>query len=534
MYLCTHKKYANIILNAMKINVVQFNTHTGGISANLEKIKQALDTPQSREALLTVFPANTLCGYPLYGTVVYNDLQKEAQSALQTLVDISEHRAFIVGMPLHVQDRGLCNALIFVQNRAIRAVVTKKYLNLDEQKYYVRGEGVQVIQDQNQKIAIGFYEDIKELSKSHAESLDIVLCCGCNVFDYNKPYRTRYKMQKIVESMNTSLVYVNRTGGEGSYLFAGGSMAINAAGNVLMQMPYFEDANSTIDLQIIENIDDHKPEVVELVFKALTMGIRDYFAKNGFKKALLGLSGGIDSALVAALAVYALGPENVHGVLMPSEYSSDHSITDAVALAKNLGISYDIIPISDVFHSLKTTMKPVFAGMPEDVTEENMQARIRGVILMAVSNKTGAVLLNTSNKSEAAVGYGTLYGDMCGALAVIADLYKNEVYELSNYINRNGELIPQNTIDKAPSAELRPDQKDSDSLPDYDELDAILSMHLECEMDFEQIVAEGHDADTVRRVLRMVKNNEYKRRQVAPILKVSPMTFGIDRKAPIS
>ena len=311
-------------------------------------------------------------------------------------------------------------------------------------------------------------------------------------------------------------------------------MAINAAGNVLMQLPYFEEDNQNVDLQMITNIEDEKPEVVELVHKALTMGIRDYFAKNGFTKAVLGLSGGIDSALVAALAVGALGPENVHGVLMPSEYSSDHSVNDAVSLAKNLGIGYDIIPISDVFHSLKTTMLPMFAGLPEDVTEENMQARIRGVILMAVSNKTGAVLLNTSNKSEAAVGYGTLYGDMCGALAVIADLYKNEVYELSNYINRNGEVIPQNTIDKAPSAELRPGQKDSDSLPDYDELDAILSMHLECEMDFEQIVAEGHDTDTVRRVLRLVKNNEYKRCQVAPILKVSPMTIGIDRKAPIS
>ncbi|MBO4740440.1 MAG: NAD+ synthase [Bacteroidales bacterium] len=518
----------------MKVNLVQLNLATGNVAKNLENIQAALDTPQSREALLSVFPSNTLCGYPLYNSVVYNDLQKEAQAALQKLVDISEHRAFIVGMPLHVQDRGLCNALIFIQNRAIRAVVTKKYLNLDEQKFFVRGEGVQVVQYQNQQIAIGFYEDIKELSKAHTPDLDIVVCCGCNVFDYNKPFRTRYKMQKIVESLNTSLVYVNRIGGEGGCLFAGGSMAINAAGNVLTQLPYFEEDNRNIDLQIIENIEDEKPEVVELVHKALITGIRDYFAKNGFTKAVLGLSGGIDSALVAALAVEALGSENVHGVLMPSEYSSDHSITDAVALAKNLGMSYDIVPISDVFHSLKTTMKPVFAGMPEDVTEENMQARIRGVILMAVSNKTGAVLLNTSNKSEAAVGYGTLYGDICGALAVIADLYKNEVYELSNYINRTGEVIPQNTIDKAPSAELRPGQKDSDSLPDYDELDAILSMHLDCEMDCEQIVAEGHDPDTVRRVLRLVKNNEYKRRQVAPILKVSPMTFGHDRKTPIS
>lgn len=518
----------------MKVNIVQLNMKTGDVAGNLEKIKNALDTPESKSALITVFPSNTICGYPLYSSVVYNDLQKEAQAALQTCIDISEHRAFIVGMPLHVQDRGLCNALIFVQNKAIRAVITKKYLNLDEQKYFVRGEGVQVIQYQNQKIAIGFYEDIKELSKSHSENLDMVICCGCTVFDYNKPYRTRFKMHKIVESMNTALVFANRVGGEGSFLFHGGSMAINAAGNVLVQQPYFKESSQLADLQLLTSINDEKPEVVELVHDALIMGIRDYFSKNGFKKAVLGLSGGIDSALVAALVAEALGGENVHGVLMPSEYSSDHSITDAVDLAKNLGMPYDIVPISDTFHSMKTALKPMFAGKPEDVTEENMQARIRGAILMAVSNKNGEVLLNTSNKSESAVGYGTLYGDMCGALAVIGDLYKNEVYELSYWINRNKEIIPQNTLTKAPSAELRPDQKDSDSLPDYDKLDAILSMLIEDEMDFDEICEEGFEPDMVRRVIKLVRNCEYKRRQAAPALKISPMTFCIDRKMPIS
>ena len=505
----------------MKINIVQLNLATGDVARNLENIQAALDTPQSRESLLSVFPANTLCGYPLYNAVVYNDLQKEAQAALQTLVDISEHRAFIVGLPLHVQDRGLCNALIFVQNRAIRAVVTKKYLNLDEQKFFVRGEGVQVVQYQNQKIAIGFYEDIKELSKTHTPDLDIVVCCGCNVFDYNKPFRTRYKMQKIVETLNSSLVYANRIGGEGGCLFAGGSMAINAAGNVLAQLPYFEEDNQTIDLQIIENIEDEKPEVVELVHKALVTGIRDYFGKNGFKKAVLGLSGGIDSALVAALATEALGSENVHGVLMPSEYSSDHSITDAVALAKNLGIGYDIIPISDVFHSLKTTMKPVFAGLPEDVTEENMQARIRGVILMAVSNKTGAVLLNTSNKSELSCGYGTLYGDLAGAIMVIADLYKLQVYELCRYINRDGERIPEHILTKAPSAELKPGQKDSDSLPPYEILDRVLHALNEEGLSEEEVEASFPDKAAARRAISLRHASAFKLMQIPQMLAVS-------------
>ena len=519
----------------MKINIVQINTKTGNVAENLQKVFDELEKPQSKEALLTVFPANTLCGSPLLSSVVYTDLQKQAQLALQECVQRSEHRAFIIGLPLHVQDRGLCNALVFVQNKAIRGIITKKYLDLDEQKYFVRGEGVQILQYQNQRIAIGFYEDLKELTKSqHLEKPDMVICCGCNVFNYNKPYRTRYRMHKIVELLNTSLVYANRVGGEGSYLYAGGSMALNAAGSVLCQLPYFEEGSYTTDLQLLESHDDEKPQVVELVYKALVMGIREYFHKNGLKKALIGLSGGIDSAIVAVLAADALGSENVRGVLLPSQYSSDHSVKDAVDLANNLGIQHDIVPIRDMFDQMKRTLEPIFNGMPEDVTEENMQARIRGSLLMAISNKTGAILLNTSNKSEAAVGYGTLYGDSCGALSVIGDLYKTEVYELAEYINRDEERIPRNTIEKAPSAELRPDQKDSDSLPDYNELDAILSMLIEDEMCFEEISEEGFEPATVERILKMVKNNEHKRLQTAPVLKISPMTFRLDRKMPIA
>ncbi len=519
----------------MKINIVQINTKTGNVQENLQKVFDELEKPQAKEALLSVFPANTLCGSPLMSSVVYTDLQKQAQLALQECVQRSEHRAFIIGLPLHVQDRGLCNALVFVQNNAIRAIVTKKYLDLDEQKYFVRGEGVQMLQYQNQKIAIGFYEDLKELTKSQSmEQPDMVICCGCNVFNYEKPYRTRYRMHKIVEHLNTSLVYVNRIGGEGSYLYAGGSMALNAAGSVLCQLPYFEEDSQTVDLQLLETIDDEKPPVVELVYKALVMGIREYFRKNGLKKALIGLSGGIDSAIVAVLAADALGGENVRGVLLPSQYSSDHSVNDAVALAKNLGMPYDIVPIKDMFEQMKKTLSPVFQGMPEDVTEENMQARIRGGLLMAISNKTGAILLNTTNKSEAAVGYGTLYGDSCGALSVIGDIYKTEVYELAEYINRTEERIPRNTIEKAPSAELRPDQKDSDSLPDYNKLDEILTMLIEDEMCYDEICEEVDDPELVARVLKLVRNNEHKRLQTAPVLKISPVTFRLDRKMPIA
>lgn len=518
----------------MNINIVQHNVITNNPEENLKWILEEIEKPQAEESLLTVFPACTLCGYPLFGSVAYTDIQKRAQAALQECIQHSEHRAFLIGMPLQIQDKGLCNAIVFVQNNAIRAIVTKKYLAPDEQKYFVRGEGVQIVNYQGQQIAIGFYEDLKELSKNHNEQPDIVICCGCNIFDYKKPYSIRYRMHKIVESLNASLVFVNRIGAEGPYLFAGGSMALNAAGSLLCQFPYFEEHSQNVDLQLLSSCEDEKPEVVELVYKALLMGIREYFAKNHLQRAVLGLSGGIDSALVCALAAAALGPENVHGILMPSQYSTDHSVKDAEDLARNLGVEYHIVPIAECFEAFKHTMKPVFGDRPEDVTEENMQARIRGTILMSYANKFGAIVLNTTNKSEAAMGYGTLYGDSCGAISVIGDLYKTEVYELSQWINRNGELIPTNSITKAPSAELRPGQKDSDSLPDYELLDAILNLHIEEQLSFDEIVEEGYDPDVVREVLRKVKINEWKRLQFAQQLKVSSMTFGLDRRVPIS
>ncbi len=518
----------------MKIHIVQHDVRTLRMEENREWIVAELESEASREALLTVFPACTVCGAPLFAAAGYTDVQKAAQAVLQELVARSEHRAFLVGMPLQLQDKGLCNALVFVQNGAIRAVVTKKYLTVDEQKYFVRGEGVQVIDFHDQRLAIGFYEDLKELSKGYVEQPDVVICCGSQVFDYQRPYRIRYRMTKIVETLNASLVYVNRVGGEGPYLYGGGSLAMNAAGGVLAQLPYFQEACRTVDMQSLDTEADEKPEAVELVYEALVCGLRDYFRKNGLQRAVLGLSGGIDSALVATLAVDALGAENVHGLLMPSQYSTDHSVADAIELANNLGMSYDIVAIAPLFEAFRQSLAPVFDGRAEDVTEENLQARIRGVLVMSYANKFGALALNTTNRSEAAMGYGTLYGDSCGALAVIGDLYKTEVYQLSEWINRNGIRIPQNSIDKAPSAELRPGQKDSDSLPDYAVLDAILNLYLDEGMCEDEIVEEGYDRDTVRLAIRKTRQNEWKRLQFAPQLKVSPMSFGLDRRWPIS
>ena len=522
-------------IKKMKVHIVQHDVRTLGLEENLAWIEAELASAESREALLTVFPACTVCGSPLFAAAGYSDVQKRSQAVLQRLVDASEHRAFIVGVPLQIQDKGLCNALVFVQNGAIRGVVTKKYLSVEEQRCFVRGEGVQVMDFHGQRLAIGFYEDLKELVKGHVEEADVLICCGGQVFDYQKPYRTRYRMAKIVETLGVSLVYVNRVGGEGSYLYGGGSMAMNAAGGVLAQLPYFEDGCATVDLQLLDaEVEDVKPEAVELVYKALVMGVRDYFRKNGLRRAVLGLSGGVDSALVCVLAVDALGAENVHGLLMPSQYSTDHSVADAEALARNLGVGYDVVPIKGMFDGLREAMRPIFAGREEDVTEENMQARIRGLMVMSYANKFGALALNTTNRSEAAMGYGTLYGDSCGALAVIGDLYKTEVYQLCEYINRDGERIPQHTIDKAPSAELRPGQRDCDSLPDYGVLDAVLGLYLDEGFSAEEIVAEGYEEALVERVVNGVKRNEWKRLQFPPQLKVSPVSFGLDRRWPVS
>jgi NAD+ synthase (glutamine-hydrolysing) len=351
------------------------------------------------------------------------------------------------------------------------------------------------------------------------------------------------------------LFYVNHVGAQTELLFDGGSLAINSDGKIVDELKYFEEdfkiydlrfeiydlkakAYEHINYQIIplgvkSKIKNQKSEI-ELVHDALVMGIKNYFQKLNFKQAILGLSGGIDSAVTAVLAVKALGKDNVKGVLLPSRYSSDHSIKDAECIAKNLGISYEIIKIEKSFLAFEETLKPLFAGKPFDLTEENIQARVRAVILMAISNKFGYILLNTSNKSEAAVGYGTLYGDMCGGISVIGDVYKTQVYDLANYINNKKEVIPINSIIKPPSAELRPDQKDSDSLPDYEILDKILFQYIEMTKGPDEILSMGFDENIVFKVLKMVNANEWKRYQMPPVLRISTKAFGMGRRMPIA
>jgi NAD+ synthase (glutamine-hydrolysing) len=330
---------------------------------------------------------------------------------------------------------------------------------------------------------------------------------------------------------------VNQTGANTELIFDGASMIINRDGEIIHQMPFFEERVQTFSLD--ELLEDKRKsaefntDLIQLIKKALITGIRDYFSKMNFKKAVLGLSGGIDSAVCLCLAAEALGKENVLALLLPSRYSTSHSVSDAIKLSDNLGVRYEIINIEKPFGAFEEVLTPMFGTLGKDVTEENLQARIRAVILMAISNKLGYILLNTSNKSEAAVGYGTLYGDMAGGLSVIGDVYKTDVYRLAAFINREREIIPRNIIEKLPSAELRPDQYDTDSLPEYDVLDSILYQYIELQKPLTDIISSGFDATTVNRVVGMINSNEYKRYQAPPVLRISSKAFGAGRRMPL-
>jgi len=368
------------------------------------------------------------------------------------------------------------------------------------------------------------------------QSPEIIINIAASPFDYRQAETRKDVLKRNAIRYKLPLFNVNHVGAQTELLFDGGSLVMNSKGDIVKELKYFEEDFAIVETTEVENMNPvktEKPSEISLIHNALVMGVKNYFGKLGFKKAIIGLSGGIDSAVTAVIAAEALGNENVYNVMLPSRFSSDHSVNDAVKLAENLKTPYDIISIEKTFNALEETLKPYFKGLPFNIAEENLQARARGVILMGLSNKFGYILLNTSNKSEAAVGYGTLYGDMNGGLSVLGDVYKTKVFELARYINREKEIIPENIITKPPSAELRPDQKDSDSLPDYDILDVILYQYIEQRKGPKEIIEMGYDAALVQRILKMVNTNEYKRYQTPPILRVTPKAFGMGRRMPI-
>ena len=545
----------------MKIALAQLNYHIGNFEANSKKIIDAIDTAKKANAELIVFSELAVCGYPPYDLLERKEFVTRCINTIQSIASHCKGIAAIVGGPdINPDETGkkLFNTAYFLKDQAIFAKTHKTLLPnydvFDEYRYFESNETFNLVEFGGKKIAITICEDLwdeqpvansfgrnKLYKKSPSEALaqlqpDLLINLSASPFSHTKTEVRAKIVQKKATDHQLPIIYVNQTGANTELIFDGNSMVVNQQGMVVKQLPAFQEAIDYITLEEIEHLKPAEPnntDPIALIHDALVCGIKDYFSKTGFRQATLGLSGGIDSAVTLALAEKALGHENLKVLLLPSKYSSSHSVSDAVKLAQNLNIDYEIVPIREIVESFDDTLAPLFEDRKPDVTEENIQARIRGVLLMALSNKFGHILLNTSNKSEAAVGYGTLYGDMNGGLSVLGDVYKSDVFKLAWYINRNQEIIPENTITKAPSAELRPDQKDSDSLPDYSVLDRILFHYIELNQSVQEIAEAGYEMETVQKVIRMVNNNEYKRFQSPPILRVSSKAFGSGRRIPL-
>lgn len=539
----------------MKISVAQINYHIGNFEGNLKKMLAAVERAKSEQADIICFSELATVGYPPRDFLEFDDFISKAEDTVQALAKVAQDIAIVVGSPAKnpvLEGKDLYNSAYFLADGAVQYVQHKTLLPtydiFDEYRYFEPASAWNVVTYKGKRIALTVCEDIwnignenplytiSPLDEMEKHQPDFVLNLSASPFSHPHAEERLHVLKENVKRYGLPIFYVNHVGAQTEILFDGGSVVMSPSGAVFEELPYFEEAFMTYDLaEVMSNTksNERKKDKLQLMHDGIVMGIRDYFGKLGFKRAIFGLSGGIDSAVTAVLAARALGEDNVRGVLMPSHFSSDHSVNDARELAKNLGIQYDIVPIATAYDAYLELLKPHFWGTSFNITEENLQARIRGMILMAFSNKFGNILLNTSNKSEMAVGYGTLYGDMCGGLSVIGDVYKTEVFELARYINKDGEVIPENTIVKPPSAELRPDQKDSDSLPDYSILDEILYQYIEHRKGPKELIAQGYDEQLVRRILRLVNINEFKRYQTAPVLRVSTKSFGMGRRMPI-
>jgi len=543
----------------MKIGFAQINPTVGDLRGNFEKIAGAYDQLARAGADIVIAPELAVTGYPPQDLVFKSRFVPENLAVLDQLQKRLNKPALLVGFVDRNEGRGkpFHNAAALLQAgeplQKTHKSLLPTYDVFDEDRYFEPAREVAPLKFRGHRIGVTICEDIwteRYLPRPFydvdpvralvAQEAEMILNVSASPFSLRKPAVRREMISGLAGTYQRPIFYCNAVGGNDQLVFDGNSIAVNARGQLLAQLPAFEEASVIVDSESVQAPEIPSADIVQELYSALRLGLRDYLAKCGFKSAVLGLSGGIDSAVVAAIAVDALGPNNVTGVSMPSQFSSRGSILDALALAKNLRIQCLEIPIADAFAVFKAQFKEVFAGRTEDATEENMQARLRGMTLMALSNKFGHLVLSTGNKSELAVGYCTIYGDMAGGLAVISDVPKTMIYELARFINSEasrvgkGEIIPASTIEKPPSAELRPNQKDQDTLPPYDVLDAILRLHVEDNLSVAEIVAQGFDEKTVRWVQRRVDLNEYKRAQAAPGLKVTSRAFGVGRRMPIA
>jgi NAD+ synthase (glutamine-hydrolysing) len=536
----------------MKISIAQVNVHIGNFETNLQKFQSEIIHAKEKGSDLIIFPELAISGYPPRDFLDYKHFIEECENAILVLAKSCIGIAAIIGSPTFnhsAEGKRLHNSAYVLVDGAVQNIIHKTLLPtydiFDEYRYFEPNTIFDCVNIKGQKIALTICEDlwnvdhqklykVSPMDELMKQSPDFMINIAASPFDYDQAQERLNVLKWNVNKYKLPLVYVNHVGSQTELIFDGGSLFLNEKAEIVHQLPFFSEQTSTIDTEEkTSSLADTSQPKIALIHDALVLGIKDYFTKSGFSKAVLGLSGGIDSAVVAALAAQALGPENVLAVMLPSQYSSDHSIKDAKDLINNIGLKEQLLPIKNIYSSFEKELAELFAEKNADLTEENMQARIRGVLLMAVSNKFGNILLNTSNKSEAAVGYGTLYGDMCGGLSVIGDVYKTQVYELAKYINREKELIPLNTIEKAPSAELRPGQKDSDSLPAYELLDEVLYNYIELAKGKSELLKLGFESTLIERVTGLVNRNEYKRYQTPPILRISPKAFGMGRRMPI-
>jgi NAD+ synthase (glutamine-hydrolysing) len=566
---------------AFRVALCQADTTVGAFVQNVDKICEFLKKAGEQKAQLAVFPELAISSYPPLDLLDRPGFISANQSALDQLLAripkiADAPQTIILGSFISRADasgRALHNAAVVIHEGKIVHTQAKRLLPtydvFDEHRYFEPGTTTTLWDSPWGKLGISVCEDAwfdemhngrrlyRDDPAADLKGADFVINISASPFEINKRQRRKSELASFVRRINAPLIYVNQVGANDEILFDGASLVYSADGRVIFEMPSFREGIAVVEFEskapgAISNPDGWiwqnegkiqwekqlTPGVptseIELLHRGLVTGIRDYFRKTGFKRAVIGLSGGIDSAVVACLAAEALGPNHVLGVSMPSQYSSSHSLADAESLAKNIGLEYRIVSIKFMFTSLLMELKPAFAELPPDVTEENIQARMRAVILMALANKRNGLVLTTGNKSELGVGYCTTYGDMAGALGPLGDVYKMRVYELAKFINAKHGWIPASTISKPPSAELRPNQTDQDSLPPYDLLDRLLEAHFEGAADERELVEQGFEQELVRRILKLVRNSEFKRRQAAPVIKTTSKAFGLGRRIPVA
>ena len=568
----------------MKIALAQQNYHIGNFEENTRKIIEGIDWAKQQGADLVVFSELCVCGYPPRDFLEFKDFINKCYQSIDIIKEHADSIGVLIGSPAinpAKEGKDLFNTVFLLYEKKIKAEIHKTLLPnydvFDEYRYFEPAFEWNIMEFKGKKLAVTVCEDIWNMGDNPLYRItpmeklmpfhpDVMINLSASPYNYAQDIVRNSIVKAHVLKYKMPMLYCNTVGSQTEIVFDGGSLAYDINGNKVKEMKYFEEDYQLFNLEELSKKSEslkasssfEEASVGEVFFSAgdvgtgddtikyltneknmdemyhaLILGIRDYFFKMDFTKAILGSSGGIDSAVVQSLAVAALGKENVRAILMPSQYSSTHSVNDAQQLSKNLGNPYDIVPIKNIYESFLNELKPIYKDLPFGLAEENIQARTRGNLLMAIANKFGYILLNTSNKSELATGYGTLYGDMAGGLSVLGDVYKMQVYALAKYINRQKEIIPENIIAKPPSAELRPDQKDSDSLPEYDTLDRVLYEYIELRNGPKEIIEKGFDKALVNRVLKLVNTNEYKRNQFCPIIRISCKAFGIGRRVPI-